>query len=154
MDIKRILIPYNFTNLDKKALAFVSQTFSHIREAEVVLFNVYTPIPDISMTTSPVMKKMHENLNYLKKLIAEQEDALKKAKKDLLSGGFSKNSVRIVFKPKKMDIARHIIETAIDEKHDVIIINRKSGRVGRFFTGSVFNKVITSLKDMTICVIS
>lgn len=154
MDIKRILIPYNFTNLDKKSLAFVSQTFSHIREAEVVLFNVYTPIPYISMTGSPVMKKMHENLNYLNKLIAEQEDALKKAKEALLSGGFSKNRVRILFKPKKMDIASHIIETAIDEKHDVIIINRKSGRVGRFFTGSVFNKIITSLKNMTICVIS
>jgi len=154
MDIKKILIPYNFTDLDKKALAFVGQTFSHIQEVEVALFNVYTPIPSIAMTGSPVMKKMHENLSYLNNLIAEQEDALKKAKEILLSEGFSKNSVRIVFKPKKMDIASHIIETAMKEKHDVIVINRKSGKVGRFFTGSVFNKIITSLKDMTICVIS
>lgn len=154
MDIKRILIPYNFTDLDRKALAFVGQSFSHIREAEVALFNVYTPIPTIAMTGSPVMKKMHENLSYLKKLIAEQEDALKTARDILLSKGFSEKRVRIVFKPKKTDIASHIIETATDEKHDVIVINRKSGRVGRFFTGSVFNKIVTSLKGVTICVIS
>lgn len=112
MDIKRILIPYNFTDLDRKALAFVGQSFSHIREAEVALFNVYTPIPTIAMTGSPVMKKMHENLSYLKKLIAEQEDALKTARDILLSKGFSEKRVRIVFKPKKTDIASHIIETA------------------------------------------
>ena len=154
MDIKTILIPYNFTDLDKKALAFVSQTFSHIQDIKVTLFNVYTPIPSIAMPGSPVMKKMHENLSYLSKLIVEQEDALKKAKESLLSKGFSDSSVRIVFKPKKMDIANHIIEAAMNEKHDMIVINRKSGKVGRFFTGSVFNKVTTSLKDITICIIS
>ena len=154
MDIKTILIPYNFTDLDKKALAFVSQTFSHTQEVKVTLFNVYTPIPSIAMPGSPVMLKMQENLSYLNMLMAEQEDALKKAKESLLSNGFSENHVRIIFKPKKMNIASHIIEVAENEKQDVIVINRKSGKVGRFFTGSVFNKVITSLKDITICIIS
>ena len=61
MDIRRILLPYNFTDLDKKALEFVSQTFSHVQGVQVTLFNVYTTVPDITMKDSPVMKKMQES---------------------------------------------------------------------------------------------
>jgi hypothetical protein len=154
VDIKKILLPYNFTDLDKKALEFVSQTFSHVQGVEVTLFNMYTSAPSIAMKDSPVMKKMQENVTYLKRLITEQKEALKKAKEFLVLKGFPENSVRVVFEPKNKDIASHIIETALNEKHDVIVINRKSGKISRFFTGSVFNKVITALKDMTICIVS
>ena len=154
MDVKMILLPYNFTDLDKKALEFVALTFSHIQGVKVTLFNVFTSAPSIAMKDSPIMKKMQENVTYLKQLVAEQEIALDKAKEILVSNGFSENSVRIVFKPKNKDIASHIIDTAINEQHDVIVINRKSGRVSRFFTGSVFNKVIMALKDITICIVS
>lgn len=154
MDIKTILLPYNFTDLDKKALEFVALTFSHVRGVKITLFNVFTSAPSIAMKDSPIMKKMQENVTYLKQLVAEQEMALVKAKEILVSSGFSENSVRIVFKPKNKDIASHIIDTAINEQHDVIVINRKSGRVSRFFTGSVFNKVIMALKDITICIVS
>jgi nucleotide-binding universal stress UspA family protein len=154
MDIKTILLPYNFTDLDKKALEFVSQTFSHVQEVEVTLFNVYTPVPSITKTDSPVMIKMQENVTYLNQLIAEQEEALNKARETLMSNGFSENRVKIVFKPKNKDIASHIIETAMNEQYNVVVINRKSSRVSRFFTGSVFNKVVSTLKGITICIIS
>jgi hypothetical protein len=149
-----ILLPYNFTDLDNKALEFVSQTFSHVQEVQVTLFNVYTSVPSIPMKDSPIMKKMQENLNHLNQLIVKQEEALKQAKEILVSKGFSENSVSIVFKPKTKDIASHIIEAAINKQHDAIVINRKSGKISRFFTGSVCNKVITSLKDITICIVS
>ena len=154
MDIKTILLPYNFTDLDKKALEFVRQTFSHVEGVEVTLFNVFTPVPSITKTDSPVMIKMQENVTYLNQLIAEQEEALNEAKERLVSNGFSENRVKVVFKPKNKDIASHIIETAVHEQYSVIVINRKSSRVSRFFTGSVFNKVVSTLKGMTICIIS
>ena len=154
MDIQTILVPYNFTDLDKKALEFVSQTFSHVQEVEVTLFNVYTPVPSITRTGSPVMIKMQENVTYLNQLIVEQEEALKKARETLVSKGFSENRVKIVFRPKNKDIASHIIDIANNEKYNIIVINRKSGRVSRFFTGSVFNKVVSTLKGMTICIVS
>jgi nucleotide-binding universal stress UspA family protein len=100
------------------------------------------------------MKKMQENLRYMTQLIADQEEALEEAKKILVSKGFPENSVRIVFNPKKKDIANHIIEMAVNEQYDVIVINRKSGRISRFFTGSVFSKVITTLKDRIVCIVS
>jgi hypothetical protein len=33
-------------------------------------------------------------------------------------------------------------------------MNRKPGKVTRFFTGSVFNKVVSALKDKTVCIVS
>ncbi len=154
MDIVKILLPYNFTDLDQKALAFVSNVFSHFKAVEVTLFNVYASAPHIEMKDSPVMRKMHENLRHLNQLKDEQEAALEQAKQLLVEKGFSEGSVRILFKPKHKDTASHIIETVNDENHDVVVINRKSGKMSRFFVGSVFNKVIPSLKDKTICVIT
>jgi nucleotide-binding universal stress UspA family protein len=154
MDIKKILLPYNFTNLDKKALDFVGQTFSNAKDVEVTIFNIYTPVPSIDMKDSQVMKKMQQNLTYLSQLISEQEKNLEKAKQMLVSEGFPESHVKIVFKSKKADIANHIIELAINDKFDVIVINRKSGRVSRFFSGSVSNKVFTSLKDTIVFIVS
>lgn len=154
MDSIKILLPYNFTELDQKALAFVSNVFSHFTAVEVTLFSVYASAPQIEMKDSPVMRKMQENLRHLNQLREEQEDALQKAKQLLVEQGFSESSIRILFKPKHKDTASHIIETAIEENQDVVVINRKSGKMSRFFVGSVFNKVIPSLKDKTICVVT
>jgi nucleotide-binding universal stress UspA family protein len=154
MDSIKILLPYNFTDLDQKALAFVSNVFSHFTAIEVTLFSVFTSAPNIEMKDSPVMRKMHENLRHLNQLRDEQEEALQKAKQLLVKQGFSESSVRILFKPKHKDTASHIIETAIEENHDVVVINRRAGKMSRFFVGSVFNKVIPSLKDKTICVVT
>jgi len=154
MDSIKILLPYNFSELDQKALDFVSNVFSHFPAVEVTLFNVYVVAPQIEMKDSPVMRKMHANLRHLNQLKDEQEKALKKAKQDLVEQGFSETSVRIVFKPKHKDTASHIIEAVIEENHDVVILNRKYGKMSRFFIGSVFNKVIPSLKDKTICIVT
>lgn len=154
MDNLKILLPYNFTELDQKALEFVSRTFAHAQAAEVTLFNVFIPTPTISTQNNPVMKKMQENIAYMNRLIAEQEEALDKARDSLVSNGFAKSHVRIIFKPMHKSIAGHIIETAAAEEYDVVVINRKQGRIGRFFTSSVFNKVITGLKDITVCIVT
>ena len=55
MGTPKILLPYNFTNFDKKALDFVCRTFSDKKEAEITLFNAYTPVPTIKMRGSPIM---------------------------------------------------------------------------------------------------
>ena len=154
MDIRKILFPYNFTNLDKKALEFVVKTFGLVQAVEVTLFNVFYPAPTISTQDNPIMKKMQENIAYLNRMVAEQEAALDQARETLLSRGFAEGHVRTVFEPRTQDVADHIIEKAIAEKADVVVINRKPGKISRFFTGSVFSKVITGLKDTTVCIVT
>lgn len=112
------------------------------------------PVPQIEMNDSPVMDKLKGNLNYLSQRINEQEVGLAVAKENLLENGFSENQIHCIFKPKKKDIAGEIIDLASNGNHDLIVMNRKPGKVKRFFTGSVFNKVVSTLKDKTVCLVT
>ncbi len=76
------------------------------------------------------------------------------AKKNLLENGFSEEQIRYIFTPRKRDIAGEIVDLASNGRYDVVVINRKPGKITRFFTGSVFNKVASSLRDKTICLVT
>ena len=154
MDYTKILLPYNFTSHDKKALDFIIHTFAGKKEAEITLFNAYTPAPPIEMRGSPVMEQMKDTLNYLSQRINEQDDELKTIKSRLSGKGFGEDKIHIVFEPKKKDVAGDIIDLAQNGRFDVVVLNRKPGKIARFFTGSVFSKVVAALKDTTICIVS
>ena len=154
MDTPNILLPYNFTSNDKKALDFVCRTFADNKEAQVTLFNAYIPLPAIEMRGSPIMEQMKDTLSYLSLRAKEQEEALKTIKINLLSKGFSENSIDIVFEPKKRDVAGDIIDMAQNGQFNVVVLNRKPGKIARFFAGSVSSKVVAALKNTTVCIVS
>ena len=100
------------------------------------------------------MGKLKGNLSYLSQQIMQQETELKAVKEKLVQSGFAQSRVHTIFKPRKKDIATEIIEVATQDKFGVIVINHKSGKASRFFTGSVFSKVVSALKDVTVCIVS
>ena len=154
MAIQKILLPYNFTSYDKKALDFVIQTYANQKDVEITLFNAYKPVPEIEMRTSPIMEKMRDNLGFLRQKINEQEEELNIVRKNLLEKGFSENRIHTIFEPKKKDVAGDIIDLALNGQFDVVVLNRKPGKIARFFTGSVFTKVVSALKEITVCIVS
>lgn len=154
MASQKILLPYNFTSHDQMALDFVIRSFAHQKDVELTLFNAYTSVPDIEVRGSPVMETMKGNLSYLSQKIKEQEDELMIVGNKLLEMGFSKDRIHTVFEPKKKDIAGDIVDLALKGRFNVVVLNRKPGKIARFFTGSVFNKVVTSLKGTTVCIVS
>jgi len=151
---QKILLPYNFNSNDQKALDFVIRSFAHQQDVELTLFNAYTSVPDIEVRGSPIMETMRGNLSYLSQKIKEQEDELMVVRNKLLERGFSKDRIHTVFEPKKKDIAGDIVDLALKGRFNVVVLNRKPGKIARFFTGSVFNKVVTSLKETTVCIVS
>ncbi len=154
MASQKILLPYNFTSNDQKALDFVIRSFAHQQDVELTLFNAYTSVPDIEVRGSPIMETMRGNLSYLSQKIKEQEDELMVVRNKLLENGFSKDRIHTVFEPKKKDIAGEIVDLALKGRFNVVVLNRKPGKIARFFTGSVFDKVVTSLKETTVCIVS
>lgn len=154
MEIFKILLPYNFTSNDKKALDFVWQTFSDKKEARVTLFHAYTPAPPIEMRGSPIMEQMKETLNYLSQRVNEQQDALQTIKSQLLGKGFSEDNIDIVFEPKNKDVASDIIDLAQKGRFNVVVLNRKPGKIARFFAGSVSTKIVAALTNATVCIVS
>jgi len=154
MPSQKILVPYNFTAYDRKALDFVIRVFAHLKDVEVTLFNTYTPAPEIDMRGSPILENLKSNIQFLFQKIKEQEDGLKAAKQNLLQNGFSEHQVHYIFQPRKKDIAAEIIALAKNQHFNLIVVNHKPGKLSHFFTGNIFSKVINALKDTTVCVVS
>ena len=151
---QKILIPYNFTSYDQKALDFVISLFAHQKDVEITLFNAYTPVPNIDTQESTVMEKLQGNLNLLSLKVKEQEADLKKACQKLLQNGFLERQVRYVFKPRKKDIAAELVDLAVKDRFNLIVINHKPGKLVHYFTGNVYSKVVNKIKDITVCVVT
>jgi len=154
MDNQKILLPFNFTPNDHKAIAFVVRTFGGREDVELTVFYAYTPVPKIETQDASVMGKLKGNLNYLSQKVMQQEAELKKVQEKLIQSGFGANRVKTVFKARKKDIAAEIVELAAREHSDVIVINHKPGKATRFFAGTVFSKVVNAVKDITVCIVS
>ena len=154
MAIQKILLAYNFSGLDQKAINFVTSAFAHIKGAEVTVFHTYTPVPSIETEASLVTGKLKGSLNFLAQQIMERENDLKSVSDELARQGFAPECVHTIFRPRKKDIATEIISLAQENKFDTIVLNRKAARVTRFFSGSVSHKVMMTLKDTTVCIVS
>jgi nucleotide-binding universal stress UspA family protein len=154
MATQKLLLPYNFTSFDQKALDFVINTFGKSKNVAVTIFNTYTPIPQIDTAATSITGKLKGSLSYLSQKISEQEAELQSIKQKLVENGFKDSLVHTVFQPRKKEVASEIIDHAMDHQFDVIVISHKPGKATRFFTGSRYNKVISALKDVTVCVVS
>jgi hypothetical protein len=154
MDKQKVLVPYNFTAYDKKALDFVTRRFADDKEAEVTLFNAYTPVPKIELRDSLIMKKISSNLAYLQQKIYAHETGIKQAREKLIQNGFSSNRVHYIFRALNKDVAQDIVDLVLDKSFDMVILNRNPGKITRFFTGSVSNKVMKSLKQIHVYVVT
>jgi nucleotide-binding universal stress UspA family protein len=150
----KLLLPYNFTRFDQKALNFVIDTFAKLDNITVTVFNAYTPIPEIDTDASSITSKLKGSLSFLSQKIKENEALLDEVKDRLVEGGIPENRVECIFRPRKKDIASEIIELLTDAKFDIIVFNRKQARVTRFFSGSISHKVVMNLKDVTVCIVS
>ena len=85
---QKLLLPFNFTNHDHKALDFVIRTFANLKDIEISIFNAYTPVPEIETSDTSVTAKLKDQLRYLTTKISEQETALQAVKQELVQNGF------------------------------------------------------------------
>jgi nucleotide-binding universal stress UspA family protein len=154
MTALKLLLPYNYNQQDEKALDFVIRTFARRGDTGITLFHAYTPVPEIAMKKDPVMERMRENLSYLSQTVSERKEALEAACRRVAQHGAGQEQVRMVYRPRKKDIAGEIIHLAMEEAFHVVVLNRNPGKVLGFFTGSVFSKVVTALNGVTVCVVS
>ncbi|NIW00522.1 hypothetical protein GWN26_15910, partial [Candidatus Saccharibacteria bacterium] len=76
MATRKLLLPYNFTRLDQKALDFVIDTFNRMEDIAVTVFNAYTAIPEIDTEATSVTGRLKGSLGYLSQKIKENETAL------------------------------------------------------------------------------
>ena len=151
---RRLLLPQNFSPNDRKAVDFVVNTFGQQKDVSVTLFHAYTPLPPVEVSHSTVTDKLRSNLSFLQQQINEKEAGMVAIKTELVEKGLAEADLHQVFKPRKKDIAGEILDIFTETHFDYLVLSRKPGKVSRFFTGSVHQKVLATLKDTTICVVS
>ncbi len=153
MAAQKLLLPYNFSASDRKALDFTISTFAHRGDIEVTLFHTYTPLPAIDVRNETVTGRLKESFSYLNQKLSELEFSFQEIKDELIENGFGEERVKSSFKPRKKEIAGEIIDLHASEKFSLLVLNRKTGRIGRFFSSSVHAKVIAALRDATVCIV-
>lgn len=154
MDSLKILLPFSFTAYDQKALEFVKHTYGHRSGAQVTLFFAHTPPPKIDRKDSPMLDRIASDLLYLERLVEEQKNSLEEARRKLIDGGFLQAGVHCVFAARKKDIAGEIVDQAVTGDFDVVVLHNKPRRATRFFSGTVYSRVVSALSGKTVCVIT
>ncbi len=146
----RILLPYNYSPNDQKAIRFVIDAFAGAKAASVTLFHAYTPLPDIDVSASPENVKMRSGMTYLSGELKEKEEALKAVGDKLVEAGFDRDAVVCVFKKRIKTAAEEIVDNVAGR--NVLVLSRGAGKVTHFFTRSIYARVVAALRGVTICV--
>jgi hypothetical protein len=154
MATKKILVPYNFTNYDQKALDFVAGTFRDAKDIQITLFHAYTPLPEIETDSNAVLGRLKDTMKSLRQKLRDQESLLKEVIQTLLLKGIADNQLDYIFEPKHKDVSEEIAETATGGNYEIIVLSRKAGKMTRLFSRSVSGKLLSSTKGMTVCVVS
>jgi hypothetical protein len=153
MEIQKILVPFNHTIYDEKALDFLIFAFSNREDTRVTLFNTYTPLPEIKMDSNPELAKLKGGMISLQEEIQEREAGLKSTKEHLLENGFADDQVDCVFKKREKSIPDEIADMVYSKHYRVVILSGKgTGWVNRLFSRSVRERIMSTLKDVTICI--
>ncbi len=106
MAAQRILLPYNFSPNDQKALEFISKTFGNRDDIDITIFHAYTPISEIEDSDhQSATAKLKRRLSYLTHELTEREIALQEVRTQVINSGFDRDCVRYIFKSRKKEIA-------------------------------------------------
>ena len=152
---KKVLVPFNFTDYDEKALHYVIRSFADQKWVTVTLFHAYTPLPELDGYSNPGLGRLKATMASLWKEHREREVSLKKAIEDLQDNGFSSHQLDYVFKARVKDIGGEIVDLAQKEGYDTVVLSHRQGNIiRRSFTRSVHDKVLSTLKNRTISIIT
>jgi peroxiredoxin family protein len=152
MTIQKILVPYNFSITDEKALAFIINTYAAVPDVKITLFHTFTPLPEIDVAANPEIRKMMSGMTHLANELNEKENGLRTARNRLLDYGFAAETVDFVFKKKSKSSADEIIDQVKEGEYNVLILSRKPGKVSNFFARSIHNRVLAVLTGVTVCI--
>jgi hypothetical protein len=151
----RILVPYNFTLQDNKAVSYLTRSCSPQNISEIMFMHLYTPAPEVDVRDTQLMQRLKDRLTYMTAKQKDNREALNRIKETLVAAGYDEKQIRIQFKEMKKDVADEILDAARAGHYHVILLSRRPGQAAsRLFSRSVHHRVINSVKDMTVSVVT
>jgi nucleotide-binding universal stress UspA family protein len=155
---QKILVALDDSSNAMRTIEFITRTFSP-SEKDITLFSV---LPDTaalcdmnSPELTPYFLSQHSSFCRLearkKELVNE---ALKQARDVLVRAGFDNDRICLKVQVKKRGIARDIIAEARSGYSIVVMGRRGLSGVKEFILGSVSQKVIHGVKDISVLIVN
>jgi len=151
---KRVLVPFNFTDYDERALHYVMRTFADQERVFITLFHVYTPLPELDGYSSPSLGRLKATIASMWQEVRENEKDLKRVKEDLLENGFHESQINYQSKPGTKNIGAEIVGAARNGNYDIVIISQKPKNASRAFRRKVHDALLSALVNTEIVIIT
>ena len=149
----KILVPFNFTDFDERVLHHITMIYAGVPRITLTLFHVYTALPEIDTYNHPGLTRLKGTMAKLSEEDRKKERDMKQIIEDLYQAGFLEDQLNYVVKPRQKSVGAEIVDMVLKESYDTIVMSRKPGKVTRAFTRNVHDKLLSSLKDVTISII-
>lgn len=154
---QKILIALDGSEISPKIVEFTAKTVS--KNSDVTLFSVI-PNVDLLCELDPLLIKgfaTKQYSDYCQTIQTEKSRILKETlqtgRQIFLDAGFKAESISTKIKMMKHDVALTIIEET-RAGYDLIILGRKGhSGLDEFFFGSVSQKVLQTVKDISILIV-
>jgi hypothetical protein len=151
---KRVLVPFNFTDYDERALHYVMRTFAGQERVFITLFHVYTPLPELDGYSSPSLARLKTTIASMWQELREKEMDLKRVKEDLVENDFHESQIDYQSKPGTKNIGAEIVEATRKGNYDIVIISQKPKKATRAFRRKVHDALLSELVNTEIVIIT
>lgn len=141
----KILIPYNFTANDEKAIDFVTNRYPDHKNIQLTLFHAYQPIPEIHVKDNPIMDKMNRTTAYLRQVLSDQKKELEQVKARLAASGFRSENIECMFTALRSDVATDLVRLIQSSGFDAVVFTRNPGTIMNYFSRSISKTVSRNL---------
>ncbi|MFH1349614.1 MAG: universal stress protein [Pseudomonadota bacterium] len=154
---KKILIAMDDSENAMRAVGFVAESFNP--QHEITLFSVLPDTAAICEMYSPELTPYFLSQRDAFCSIEEKKrelisEAMKEAIEILLKAGFKKESIRTKVEAQQKGIPRDIIDEA-NSGYDIVVLGRRGlSGIKEFFLGSVSQKVLNSVKEVSVLLVN
>jgi len=155
---QKILVALDDSRNAMRTIEFITKTFSP-SENDITLFGVLPDTAAFCDMNSPELtpyflsqQSSFCEIEERKKQLVDQ--ALQQAKDVLVKAGFDKDCIHLKVQVKKKGIARDIIEEAHCGYSIIVMGRRGLSGIKEFLLGSVSQKVIHSVKDISVLIVN
>jgi nucleotide-binding universal stress UspA family protein len=154
---KKILVAMDDSENALRAVRYVVETFNP--GSQVTLFSVLPDTAVLCEMNSPELTAYFQSQQLVFCALEDQkkklvEEALGRARDLLVAAGFAAEAVALKIQPKKKGIARDIVAEA-QQGYDLIVLGRRGmSGIKEFLLGSVSQKVLHSVQNISVLLVN
>ena len=141
---KKILVSVDDSRPSKSALQYAARASAFVPQLHYVLFHVQ---PMVSLFLQDEAKKNMKTKIELENLLKKNDESARRfldsCKDEMVRLGISEDRIEIATRPKKVGLAKDILEYSQENQYDAIVIGRRGlSRLQEMITGSASANII------------